>query len=111
MSSSPLLWSVRDFMLVRRYSKRTIDSYLYWIKYFILFHKKQHPKELGATEVESFLTCLAVDRHVSAATQSFALNSLVFLYKNILDKPVGDVGAFRRSSRQRNHRKCGLLPI
>lgn len=101
MSSSPFLNSIREFMMVRRYSRRTIDSYLYWIKYFIVFNKKKHPRDLGVREVETFLTHLAVQRNVAAATQSIALNALVFLYSKVLGTPLGDIGAFRRSSRQR----------
>jgi len=55
-------------MLARQYSKRTIKAYLYWIKYFMIFHKKRHPAEMGSQEVEDFLTYLAADRHVSANT-------------------------------------------
>ena len=100
MSASPFLNSIREFMLVRRYSRRTIKSYLYWIKYFIIFSGKKHPSEVGAAEVERFLTFLAVERHVSAATQAIALNSLVFLYHKFLDIGLGDFSAFRKSSRQ-----------
>lgn len=88
-------------MLVRRYSHRTIDSYLYWIKYFILFHQKKHPNQMGPTEVEAFLTFLATKRRVSAATQAIALNALVFLYHKILNSPLGELGQFHRSNRQR----------
>ena len=64
--SSSLLNSVSDYMSVRRYSKHTIKSYLYWIKYFILFHQKRHPETMGLFEVEQFLTHLAVMRKFSA---------------------------------------------
>ena len=101
MSSSPFLRSIQDYMSVLRYSPRTIKSYVYWIKYYIVFHKKKHPKELDAVSVESFLTHLAVNRHVSAATQAVALNALVFLYKNIINLPLGDIGQFRHARRQR----------
>lgn len=101
MSSSPFLNSIREFMLVRRYSRRTIDSYLYWIKYFIVFNKKKHPREMGDNEVEAFLTHLAVQRNVAAATQGIALNALVFLYNKVLEKPLNQIGDFKRSSKQR----------
>src|SRR5690606_14522034 len=100
MTSSPFLSSFRDFMMVRRYSKRTIESYLHWVKGFILFHGKRHPTELTVDDVASFLTHLVVKRNVAAATQSIALNALVLLYDKFLQKPLGDVGAFRKSSRQ-----------
>ena len=88
-------------MLVRQYSPRTIKSYLYWIKYYIVFHGKQHPKDLGERDVESFLTYLAENRSVSASTQAVALNALVFVYKNIVSRPLGDIGEFRYAKRQR----------
>jgi len=79
-NQSPFLESISRYMAVRRYSKRTVESYLYWIRYFIIFHKKRHPSEMGGREVEEFLTYLAVERKVAAATQGVALNSLAFLY-------------------------------
>jgi site-specific recombinase XerD len=68
-TASPFLDSVSDLMTVQRYSKRTIRSYLYWINYFIIFNEKRYPTELGAIDVERFLTHLAVGRNVSASTQ------------------------------------------
>jgi len=58
MSTSPFLCSIRDYMSVRSYSRRTIKAYIYWIKYFIIYHKKRHPTQLGIQEVEQFLTFL-----------------------------------------------------
>lgn len=101
VSASPFMRSIEEFMRVRRYSIRTIRSYLYWIRYYIVFHQKRHPEELSGPEVVRFLTFLAVERNVAAATQAIALNALVFLYDKVLEKPLGDLGAFRRSSRQR----------
>src|SRR5690606_36080319 len=100
MAASPFLQSIREFMLVRRYSRRTVDSYLHWIRLFILYHGKRHPKEMGPLEVEQFLSHLVVKRNVAAATQAIVLNALVFLYGKFLNQPLGDLGAFRRSSRQ-----------
>ena len=101
MRQSPFLQSVESFMRVRRYSKRTISSYLYWIKYFILFHDKQHPKNLGDSHIEQFLTFLATERNVSAATQAMALNAIVFVKTRFLNQKVGDLSAFSKASRQR----------
>ena len=101
MTKSPFLQSIESFMRVRRYSKRTISTYLYWIKYFIVFNHKQHPTELGDAAIELFLTHLAVDRNVSAATQAIALNAIVFLKTKFLNQQVGDLSAFSKSSRQR----------
>lgn len=101
MHHSPFLDSIARFMSVRRYSKRTIQTYLYWIKYFILHQRKRHPETMGDVEVEQFLTFLAVDRKVAAATQSVALNALVFLYNKFLDRPLTNVGNFRRAKQRR----------
>jgi integron integrase len=95
---SPFLQSVSNFMAVRRYSKRTIKSYLYWMRHFIVFHDKQHPRDMGAVEVEQFLTYLAVSRNVSISTQKIALNALAFLYNRMLEKPLGNLGEFNRAS-------------
>lgn len=100
-NQSPFLESISRYMAVRRYSKRTVESYLYWIKYFIIFHKKQHPSEMSGLEVEEFLTHFAVERKVAASTQGIALNSLAFLYNRFLEKPLGDLSGFRRSNKQR----------
>ena len=101
MSASPFLRSIQDFMLVRRYSRRTVKSYLYWIKYYILHNDKRHPKELSDADIEAFLTFLATERKVAAATQAIALNAIVFLYTKFLNMPLKDIGKFRRASRQR----------
>ncbi len=88
MSKSQYLSSIEEFMFKRSYSKRTIDSYLYWIRYFIRFHNKTHPNALSEQDVEQFLNYLSVDRKVSPKTQAMALNSLAFLYKNIVRRPL-----------------------
>jgi len=100
-SSSPFLQTVSDFMSVRRYSKRTIKSYLYWIKYFIVHQQMRHPSEMGAPEVVRFLTFLAVEQQVSISTQKIALNALAFLYNRVLEQPLGDLGEFNRARRER----------
>ena len=86
--SSPLLSQIAQAIRVRHYSIRTEKSYIDWIKRFIYFHHKRHPKEMGGAEVAAFLTHLAVDRNVAAATQNQALNALVFLYKVVLERPL-----------------------
>ncbi|MDD5274945.1 MAG: integron integrase [Methylovulum sp.] len=79
-----LMDQVRDRIRVKHYSISTEKLYVQWIKRFILFNGKRHPTELGAAEVEAFLTHLAVDGHVSASTQNQALSALLFLYKEVL---------------------------
>jgi site-specific recombinase XerD len=84
--SPRLLDEVRSRIRTKHYSRRTEESYTHWIKRFILFHRKRHPKDMGAPEVEAFLSSLAVDRQVSASTQRQALAAILFLYKEVLGK-------------------------
>ncbi|MCE0495432.1 phage integrase N-terminal SAM-like domain-containing protein [Vibrio salinus] len=97
--SSLFLQSIKETMIARHYSKNTINSYLYWIKFYILFHKKQHPAKLGDNDVTQFLEFLAVKRNVAAKTQASALNALVFLYKEIIKIPLDLNLNFVRSKR------------
>lgn len=99
MPSSPFMDSLRQHMLVRHYSKRTIDSYLYWIRYYIRYHGKRHPIEMGSLQVMEFLTFLADQRQVSVATQKIALNALAFLYNKFLGAPLGSLGQFNKARR------------
>ncbi|MBH1961430.1 MAG: integron integrase [Rhodocyclales bacterium] len=80
-----LLDQVRDKLRVKHYSIRTEQSYVDWIKRYILFHGKQHPKNLGARDLEAFLTHLAVAGKVAAATQNQAKSALLFLYREVLE--------------------------
>src|SRR3989338_417829 len=84
-----LLDRLRDAIRVRHYSIRTEDAYVQWVRRFIFFHNKRHPDEMGRAEVEAFLTHLAVEGKVAAATQNQALNAIVFLYKQVLKREVG----------------------
>ena len=96
---SPFMESVRDALRVRHVSLRTEQAYLFWVRRFIRFHGRRHPCELGEVEVSRFLTHLAVDRDVAAATQNQALNALVFLYRHVLERPLGDVLGAPRARR------------
>lgn len=80
-----LLDQVVAKMRVKHYSLRTEKSYVDWIKRYIRYHGKRHPKDMGVVEVESFLTYLAVERHVSASTQNQAKSALLYLYKEVLE--------------------------
>ncbi|PIE80297.1 MAG: hypothetical protein CSA11_09205 [Chloroflexi bacterium] len=82
---------VRETIRLRNYSYRTEKTYISWIKRFILFHGKRHPQEMGKPEVETFLKELAVQRNVAASTQNQALSALLFLYNDVLDRPIGYV--------------------
>jgi hypothetical protein len=75
---------MRERIWARHYSARTEQSYLHWAKRFILFHGKRHPKEMGATDVEAFLSHLANAGRVAASTHQQALSALLFLYKEVL---------------------------
>lgn len=99
---SPFLEQVRNAIRVRHYSIRTEEAYLGWVKRFILFHGKRHPRDMGEAEVGAFLTHLAVQGRVAAATQNQALNALVFLYKAVLERPLADIdGVVRAKKPQR----------
>lgn len=79
-----LLDQVRERIRTMHYSLRTEQSYIHWIKRFILWHGKRHPREMGAAEVEAFLSHLATEREVSAGTQNQAMHAILFLYKKVL---------------------------
>ena len=86
MEKSPptLLEKVREVLRLKHYSPKTEESYLHWIRQFLRYHKLRHPRELGAKEVENFLTHLAVERSVSASTQNQAVSAVLFLYRDVL---------------------------
>jgi integron integrase len=84
-----LLTTVRRKLRMRRYSPRTEDAYLGWIKRYVRFQGMRHPGGLGAGEVTAFLSALVLQGNVSAATQMQALNALVFLYREVLGKELG----------------------
>ena len=88
MQPPKLLDRVRDRIRLKHYSLRTEEAYVHWIKRFIFFHGKRHPREMGAAEVEKFLTHLAVAGRVSASTQNQAKSALLFLYKEVLDQAL-----------------------
>ena len=88
-TSKKLLDRVRDAIRVKHYSIRTEQAYVNWIKRYIYFHTVRHPAEMGAAEVEAFLTYLAVNENVAASTQNQALSALLFLYREVLKKDPG----------------------
>lgn len=83
-----LLDQVSDAIRIKHYSFRTEKTYVEWIKRFILFHNKRHPKEMGADEIQAFIAHLATERTVSASTQNQALSAVMFLYRHVLKKDV-----------------------
>jgi len=83
-----LLDQDRDGIRLKHYSIRTEQAYVGWIKRYIHFHGLRHPSEMGAPEVEAFLTRLAVKEHVAASTQNQALSAIPFLYRKVLHKEI-----------------------
>ncbi len=97
---SPRLFDrVHDTIRRKHYSIRTEQSYVDWIKRFILFHDKRHPEDMGAADVEAFLTHLAVDREVTASTQNQARSALLFLYREILGVELPWLDSVERAKR------------
>ena len=90
-----LLDQVRDAVRLKHYAYRTEETYVQWIRRYILFHNKRHPNEMGTVEIEAFLTYLAVQGQVAASTQNQALSALLFLYHEVLDQEIANVDAIR----------------
>jgi len=84
-SAPKLLDQLRESLRLRHYSLRTEEAYVDWVRRFILFHDKRHPRDMGQGEVQDFLTHLAVDRNVSPSTQNQAKASLLYLYRYLLE--------------------------
>jgi integron integrase len=93
---------VRHAIRVRHYSIRTEEAYVGWIRRYVFYHHKRHPADLGPADISRFLTALAVERHVSAATQNQAMAALLFLYREVLGRDPGwleDIVRARRPAR------------
>ncbi len=86
-----LIEEVINYLRLKHYSIRTEEAYINWIKRFIIFHNKRHPLEMGDKEIREFLTKLAVKDKVAASTQNQALCAIIFLYKEVLKKKVGEL--------------------
>jgi integron integrase len=98
-SKTKLLDQARLVLRLKHMSYRTEIAYLSWIKRFILFHHKRHPKDMGAIEIRAFLAHLALHEQVAASTQNGALNALLFLYRHVLKQPFPDLDAIERAQR------------
>jgi site-specific recombinase XerD len=94
-----LLDRVRDVIRRKHYSFRTEQTYIDWIRRFILFHDKRHPREMAEAEVTQFLTHLAREARVAASTQNQALSALLFLYKQVLKQEIGWLEGVERAKR------------
>ena len=86
-----LLDRVRAEIRIRHYSRRTEEAYVHWIRRYILFHGKRHPKELGAPHITAFLTSLATVASVAASTQNQAFSAVMFLYRDVLHQELGEI--------------------
>src|SRR5207247_656437 len=90
-SKPKFLDQIRQLMRLRHYSLRTEEAYVGWIRRYILFHGKRHPRELDEKHVSEFLSSLAINGGVAASTQNQALNALLFFYKEVLQRELGFV--------------------
>ena len=88
MSKSPFLENVRHLLRMKHYSIHTEKSYLLWIKRFILFNQKRHPKDMGEEEISNYMSYLAVNRRVTSSTQNLALCAIVFMYKHVFEREL-----------------------
>jgi len=100
-SPARFLDQLRLLMREKQLAYSTEKTYLYWIRKFIRFHKRRHPGDMGATEVDQFLSWLAASQMVAPATQSIALNALVFMYRHKLDNDLGNLNYRRARPRRR----------
>jgi site-specific recombinase XerD len=94
-----LLQRLREAIRTPHYSRRTEKAYCYWVRYFIRFHNRRHPAEIGSDEVTAFLSWLATDRDVAAATRNQALSAILFLYKHVLERDLPWMSAVIRARR------------
>jgi integron integrase len=96
-----LLDRLRQELRARHYSRRTEQAYVLWVKRFIFFHGVRHPAQMAEPEINAFLTHLAVKEHVTASTQNQALAALLFLYRHVLGRQIGDLGEVIRARKPR----------
>ena len=99
VTAPPLLTQLRTAIRTRHYSPRTEEAYVQWVRRFVRFCGTRHPRELGPGDVTRFLSSLAMDANVSASTQNQALAAIVFLYRDVLNMPVGWLNALVRAKR------------
>ena len=100
-----LLDQLGEGLRARHYSRRTEQTYCRWVNRFIYFHNIRHPAEMSEPEINAFLTHLAVKENVSASTQNQALSALLFLYRYVPGREIGDLGEVIRA------RKPKRIPV
>jgi integron integrase len=96
-----LIQRYREELQARHYARRTVATYEQWLRRFLRFHQRRHPREMGSAEVNAFLTHLAVEGQVSASTQNQALSALLFLYRELLERDLDLEGVIRARRRPR----------
>jgi integrase len=94
-----LIDQLHNVIRAKHYSLRTEEAYWHWIKKFILFHNKRHPNDMAEAEVGTFLSHLAVEKNVASSTQNQALSAILFLYKEVLKKPLDWIEGVPRAKR------------
>jgi len=100
--AAPARYLIRQMEMAlqaRHYSTNTQDAYLRWLRRFLEFHDMRHPAEMGKDEINAYLSHLAIEREVSASTQNQALSAILFLYRYVLQREVGDLGDLIRAKR------------
>lgn len=100
MSKPKLLDQVREVIRLKHFSIRTEETYVHWIKRFIIFHKKRHPLEMGEQQIREFLSNLASQLNVARATQNLALQSILFLYREVLHKEIAHIDNIERAKKE-----------
>ena len=105
MAKSALLEQVRQICRLKHFSLKTEKAYLTWIRRFILFNKKRHPKEMGEEEISKYLTFLADKANVSASTQNQAFSAILFLYRDVLEINLSKIDHIHRP------RRSSKLPV
>ena len=103
-----LIQRYREELQARHYARRTVNTYEQWLRRFLRFHQRRHPREMGSEEVNAFLTRLAEEGQVSASTQNQALLALLFLYRELLGRDLGLVGVVRVRTKRRCNRSRGV---
>ena len=98
MPKPKLLDEIRNVIRLRHYSPRTEESYINWIRRYVLFHNKKHPRDLNEKDIREFLNHLSLKQNVSYSTQNQALNAIIFMYKNVIKKDIGSI-KFEKSKR------------
>lgn len=88
MAEKKLLDQVCDTLRVKHYSYRTEQTHVDWIRRYILFHNKSHPREMGENEIQTFITYPAIERNLTASLQNQALSAVIFLYRHVLGREL-----------------------